>query len=111
MRPAIQGRPAHALHAAVHAGTRLLVSCSSSSHHLFDAVRPEAAPLASYSGHVNGSFYIKACFSGDGRNILSGSSDHRAYIWEVSVNEAQDTAGLRSQCAPLDQRTSDLLAA
>lgn len=66
-------------------GTRLLVSSAASSHHLFDAVHPDTEPLASFTGHSNGSFYIKASFSGDGSHILSGSSDHRAYIWAVSI--------------------------
>ncbi|BDA42072.1 probable denticleless protein homolog at N-terminal half [Coccomyxa sp. Obi] len=64
-------------------GTRLLVSCNSATHHMYDTLRPEAQPIASFSGHVNGSFYIRACFSPDGSHILSGSSDHRAYIWSV----------------------------
>lgn len=59
------------------------MSCNSATHHLYDTLRPEAQPLASFSGHVNGSFYIRACFSPDGSHILSGSSDHRAYIWAV----------------------------
>ena len=65
------------------AGTRLLVSCSSACHYLYDAGRPDLGPLAAYSGHVSGSFYIRACFSGDGAHILSGSSDHRPHIWAV----------------------------
>jgi WD40 repeat protein len=65
------------------AGTRLLVSCSSACHYLYDAGRPDLGPLAAYSGHASGSFYIRACFSGDGAHILSGSSDHRPHIWAV----------------------------
>ncbi|KAK9909895.1 hypothetical protein WJX75_009187 [Coccomyxa subellipsoidea] len=64
-------------------GTRLLVSCNSATHHMYDAQRPDAQPLASFSGHRNGSFYIRACFSPDGHHILSGSSDEKAHIWAV----------------------------
>ena len=59
------------------------MSCSNSRHYLLHTAQPERQPLVAYSGHVNGSFYIRACFSGDGTHILSGSSDHKAYIWEV----------------------------
>ena len=61
------------------------MSCSDSRHYLLSAQQPQRQPLASFSGYVNGSFYIRACFSGDGSHILSGSSDHKAYIWEVSA--------------------------
>ncbi|EIE22055.1 WD40 repeat-like protein, partial [Coccomyxa subellipsoidea C-169] len=66
-----------------HQGTRLLVSCNSATHHMYDALRPDSQPVASFWGHMNGSFYIRACFSPDGGHILSGSSDHKAYIWAV----------------------------
>lgn len=61
------------------------MSCNSATHHLYNAQRPDAQPIASYSGHVNNSFYIRACFSPDGSHILSGSSDQKAYIWAVSI--------------------------
>ena len=32
---------------------------------------------------LTGSFYVKSCFSPDGRWILSGSKDFAAYVWEV----------------------------
>ncbi len=50
---------------------------------MYDALRPDSQPVASFWGHMNGSFYIRACFSPDGGHILSGSSDHKAYIWAV----------------------------
>ena len=65
------------------AGTRLLVSCSNSRHDLLNAAQPAAQPLAAFSGHVNGFFYVRACSSGEGTHTLSGSSDHKALIWEV----------------------------
>lgn len=36
-----------------------------------------------YVGHEQHSFYIKSCLSGDGRYLLSGSSDDHAYVWKV----------------------------
>ncbi len=84
-----------------YAGTRLLVSCSNSRHYLLNATQPHMQPLASFSGHVNGSFYIRACFSGDGTHILSGSSDHKAFIWEVSWQPAQSSyRGFTLACLP-----------
>ena len=67
------------------AGSRLRASCSNGRHYLLNALRPATQPVAAFSGHVNGSFYIRACFSPDGRHVLSGSSDHKAYIWEVGL--------------------------
>lgn len=40
-----------------------------------------AGPSLSYSAVA--SFYVKAAFSPDGSHILSGSTDRRAYIWQV----------------------------
>lgn len=66
------------------AGSRLLVSASNSVHYLFDTLVPWQGPLAQFTGHVMGSFYIKTAFSGDGTHILSGSSDAAACIWAVA---------------------------
>ena len=77
----------------LRAGSRLLASCSNGRHYLLNALRPAAQPLAAFSGHVNGSFYIRACFSPDGAHVLSGSSDHKAYIWEVALPQPFRTSG------------------
>ena len=39
--------------------------------------------VAVYGGHEQHSFYIKTCLSGDGKYLLSGSSDDHAYIWRI----------------------------
>jgi len=59
------------------------VSATNHTHQLFSALHPEQPPAAVFEGHIAGSFYVRACFSGDGRHILSGSSDSRGYIWEA----------------------------
>lgn len=71
------------LRTGARAGTRLLVSATNHTHQLFSALHPEQPPAAVFEGHIAGSFYVRACFSGDGRHILSGSSDSRGYIWEA----------------------------
>ena len=38
-----------------------------------------------YGGHEQHTFYIKTCLSGDGKYLLSGSSDDHAYIWRVGA--------------------------
>lgn len=40
--------------------------------------------VAQFSGHRVDSFYVKTCFSPDGRHILSGSSDSGVYVWEAA---------------------------
>lgn len=64
-------------------GNRLLVSATNNQHQLFSTLHPEQPPSAVFEGHIAGSFYVRACFSGCGRHILSGSCDAAAYIWEA----------------------------
>jgi len=51
----------------------------------FNAVSYEETPIAVYGGHEQHSFYIKTCLSGDGKYLLSGSSDDHAYIWRIGA--------------------------
>ena len=44
-------------------------------------------PVATYSGHQGASYYVKACLSPDGRYLLSGSSDLKAYLWDVASRQ------------------------
>ncbi|CAM6123553.1 unnamed protein product [Calypogeia fissa] len=64
-------------------GTRLIATCVDSKIYMYDVIRPERGAQSTFSGHVMGTFYIKAAFSPDGSHILSGSSDHNAYLWKV----------------------------
>lgn len=59
------------------------MSATNNQHQLFSTLHPEQPPSAVFEGHIAGSFYVRACFSGCGRHILSGSSDAAAYIWEA----------------------------
>ena len=51
----------------------------------FNVASYDDDPVAVYGGHEQHSFYIKACLSGDGAYLLSGSSDDHAYIWRVGA--------------------------
>ena len=70
------------------AGRKLLVSSSDHQIHLYDRVRPSFGEVAAFWGHSAGSFYLKAAFSPDGRFIVSGSTDAKAYMWEVERSGA-----------------------
>lgn len=37
--------------------------------------------VAEYTGHMNSTYFVKSCISPCGSYLLSGSSDHSAYIW------------------------------
>lgn len=60
------------------------MSASNSVHYMHDTTRPWAGPLAAYTGHIQGSFYIKTAFAPDGQHFASGSSNGSACIWAVS---------------------------
>jgi len=36
-----------------------------------------------YGGHEQHTFYSKSCLSGNGKYLISGSSDDHAYIWKI----------------------------
>lgn len=44
-------------------------------------------PLITYTGLMNGSFYIKSSLSPDNQYLLSGSKDDNAYIWDVNSSK------------------------
>lgn len=85
------------------------MSCNSATHHMYDAQRPDAQPLASFSGHRNGSFYIRACFSPDGNHILSGSSDEKAHIWAVRSPGSSHSSPLDPTCESYAETPSQLI--
>ena len=64
-------------------GTKLAVSSLGHCVYLYDCFRPETGPTGTCRGHEVSSFYIKLAFSADGSHVLSGSSDGKAYIWQV----------------------------
>ncbi|OCT79388.1 hypothetical protein XELAEV_18026201mg [Xenopus laevis] len=65
-------------------GTNLFASCTDDNVYMFNATGLKTDPVSVFRGHQNSTFYIKASVSPDGQFLLSGSSDHSAYIWQVS---------------------------
>lgn len=89
------------------AGSRLLVSASNSVHYLFSTISPWTGPIAKFTGHIMGSFYIKTAFSPDGSHIASGSSDNDACIWAVrtaAVRCKKQRKALKETCRCLAGR-------
>lgn len=65
-------------------GTKLFASCMDSNIYCYNIGTFSKDPLVVYSGAKIKSFYIKSCLSPDGQYLLSGSSDEKAYIWNVN---------------------------
>lgn len=68
--------------------SRLIATCTDSKIYVYDGAFPDRGVISSFSGHVVGSFYIKAAFSPDGAHIVSGSSDNNVYVWQVDCPSA-----------------------
>ncbi|XP_056424233.1 denticleless protein homolog isoform X2 [Hyla sarda] len=65
-------------------GSSLFASCTDDNIYMFNVAGLKSDPVSVFSGHNNSTFYIKSSLSPDGQFLLSGSSDHNAYIWQVS---------------------------
>lgn len=62
---------------------RLYVSCMDNTIYCYNVATYNPEPVQRYNGLKNGSYYIRTCLSADGNYLLSGSSDDKAYIWNV----------------------------
>lgn len=62
---------------------RLYVSCMDNTIYCYNVATYQAQPVQRYYGLKNGSYYIRTCLSADGKYLISGSSDDKAYIWNV----------------------------
>ncbi|XP_075060321.1 denticleless protein homolog isoform X2 [Mixophyes fleayi] len=69
-------------------GTSLFAGCTDDDIYMFNIAGLRCDPVSVFSGHQNSTFYIKSSLSPDGQFLLSGSSDHSAYIWQVSDAQA-----------------------
>ncbi|XP_072265937.1 denticleless protein homolog [Pyxicephalus adspersus] len=65
-------------------GSNLFASCTDDNIYMFNITGTKSDPVSVFSGHLNSTFYIKSSLSPDGQFLLSGSSDHNAYIWQVA---------------------------
>lgn len=62
----------------------LYASCTDSVIYSYNCHSYNPLPLATYFGHKTSTFFVKMTISGDGKYLLSGSSDNKAYIWNTS---------------------------
>ncbi|XP_060686891.1 denticleless protein homolog isoform X3 [Hemiscyllium ocellatum] len=65
-------------------GSNLFANCTDDNIYMFNVTGLKTVPVATFSGHQNSTFYIKATLSLDDQFLLSGSTDHNAYIWKIS---------------------------
>ncbi|XP_078085953.1 denticleless protein homolog [Mustelus asterias] len=65
-------------------GSNLFASCTDDNIYMFNMTGLKTVPVATFNGHQNSTFYIKASLSLDDQFLLSGSNDHNAYIWKTS---------------------------
>ncbi|KAM4692717.1 denticleless protein homolog [Discoglossus pictus] len=66
------------------AGTNLFANCTDDNIYMFNVTGIKTDPVSIFNGHENSTFYVKSSVSPYGQFLLSGSSDHNAYIWQVS---------------------------
>lgn len=64
--------------------SRLFASCTNDNIYMYNCTALGQEPLATFSGHLNSTFYVKAALSPDNLYLISGSSDNETYIWKVS---------------------------
>ncbi|KAJ8269858.1 hypothetical protein GJAV_G00107610 [Gymnothorax javanicus] len=65
-------------------GSNLFASCTDDNIYMFNLMGLRSSPVSVFTGCKNSSFYVKSCLSPDDQFLVSGSSDHHAYIWKVS---------------------------
>lgn len=64
-------------------GLKLYANCLDNTIYCYNVGTYSPEPVMKYVGHENSTFYVKSSLSADGSYLLSGSSDHNAYIWNV----------------------------
>ncbi|XP_075225181.1 WD40 domain-containing protein denticleless [Lycorma delicatula] len=62
-------------------GMRLYANCIDSTIYCYNVCTFSTEPVAKYTGHQVHSLYVRCSLSPDGRYLVSGSSDGKAYIW------------------------------
>lgn len=69
------------------AGKRLYVSCMDHNIYCYNLGVYATQPLMAYRGVLNSTFFVKTCLSADDQYLISGSSDHNAYVFNVKRPE------------------------
>lgn len=65
-------------------GQRLYVNCMDHNIYCYNLGVYATQPLMSYTGLTNSTFYIKSSLSPDDQYLISGSSDEKAFVWNVN---------------------------
>lgn len=68
-------------------GQKLFVNCMDHNIYCFNLGVYATQPMMNYVGLMNSTFYIKSSLSADGQYLISGSSDEKAYIWNVNNSQ------------------------
>lgn len=66
---------------------RLYANCLDNVIYCYNVANYSSNPVMQYTGHQNSTFYVKSSISHDGKYILSGSSDQKAYIWNTKCED------------------------
>ncbi|KAK5644268.1 hypothetical protein RI129_008113 [Pyrocoelia pectoralis] len=64
-------------------GTKLYASCLDNVIYVYNLATCNPKPVMKYMGHKNSTYYVKTSLSPDNKYLLSGSSDHNGYIWNI----------------------------
>ena len=65
-------------------GDLLLVSTSDAAHYVYPINGLSGPPVYTLTGHTVNTYCVKSGFSSDGRQVISGSSNHLVHVWNVS---------------------------
>lgn len=68
-------------------GTKLYANCMDNKIYCYNLSSYSPKPYKKYLGLRNNTFYIKSCLSPDGNYLISGSSDEKAYIWNLKKSK------------------------
>ncbi|KAK7271655.1 hypothetical protein RJT34_27734 [Clitoria ternatea] len=72
-------------------GLYLSASCMDNRVYLYNILQHEKGPIRSFSGCRIESFFVKSAISPDASNIVCGSSDGNAYVWQVNKPQEDPT--------------------
>lgn len=64
-------------------GQRLYVSCMDHNIYCYNLGVYATQPAMAYTGMLNSTFFVKTCLSADDQYLVSGSSDHNAFVWNI----------------------------